>query len=171
MISNVPMMRQNRSHPVETSEMHYNQNMTTPLSHQHQHVMPMTSNYYDRQQSYKRKNEFGDGSSYRSDKIMRSNYNMVHGAKDSEYDLVMTSPGKSQRHYPTSGSSTAPMQKVFDRHNLGSGDGEYCLTIAKTSLYNALDTLPLNSIQWFVEFLIALISIGLVRMLEICKLN
>ncbi|XP_014366792.2 uncharacterized protein LOC106717442 [Papilio machaon] len=122
MISNVPMMRQNRSHPVETSEMHYNQNMSTPLSHQH--VMPMTSNYYDRQHNYKRKNEFGDGSSYRSDKIMRSNYNMVHGLpKDSEYELVRTSPEKSQRHYPSSGtSSTATMQKVFDRHNLGSGD-------------------------------------------------
>ncbi|XP_068631492.1 homeobox protein 5-like isoform X2 [Battus philenor] len=125
MISNVPIMRQNRAlNPVETSELHYNQNMNAATL-SNQHVMPVVSNYYDRAQSYKRKNEFGDGSSYRTDKIMRTNYSMVHGMPKDEYDsLGMSSPEKSQRHFATSGTSSgSPMQKVFDRHNLGSGDG------------------------------------------------
>ncbi|CAK1598884.1 unnamed protein product [Parnassius mnemosyne] len=126
MMSNVPIMRPSRPmNPVETSEMHYNQSMGTPNLN-NQHVMPMSSNYYERAQGYKRKHEFGDGSSYRTDKLMRTNYSMVHGLpKDSEYDgLEISSPDKSQRHFPTSGTSSdsASMQKVFDRHNLGSGD-------------------------------------------------
>ncbi|XP_053604257.1 uncharacterized protein LOC128671623 isoform X2 [Plodia interpunctella] len=128
MMSNASLMRQSRAHnPVESTEMHYNQNMNATAMN-NQHIMPVSSNYYDRTQGYKRKNEFGDGSSYRTDKIMRTNYSMVHGLpKDSEYDMGITSADKIQpRHFPSSGSSSRdnpPIQKVFDRHNLGSGDG------------------------------------------------
>lgn len=78
----------------------------------------MTSNYYDRQ-TYKRKNEFGDNSSYRHDKLMRTSYNMVHGQqKEGEYDLNADKTPK--RHFSNS-SSSSDMQKVFDRHGLGNG--------------------------------------------------
>ncbi|RVE54056.1 hypothetical protein evm_001179 [Chilo suppressalis] len=127
MMSNVPLMRQN---PVESTEVLYNQNINAPASNQHSN-MPMTSNYYERtftnKQTYKRKNEFGDGNSFRTDKMMRANYGMVHGlSKETDYDHIpITSPDKSQaRQFPPSGSSSdnSAMQKVFDRHNLGSGD-------------------------------------------------
>ncbi|KAJ8733266.1 hypothetical protein PYW08_001564 [Mythimna loreyi] len=128
MISNTPMMRQNRSHnPVESTDMHFNQNMnTSPMNNQQ--VMAMTSNYYERTQTYKRKNDFGDPSTYRPDKIMRTaNYNMVHGLqKDTDYESMgMSSPDKTQpRHFPLSGTSSdsSAMPKVFDRHNMGPGD-------------------------------------------------
>lgn len=88
--------------------------------------MPMTSNYYDRNQAYKRKNDFSDAP-YRPDKIMRTpNYNMVHGLqKETDYESMgMTSPDKTQsRHFPLSGTSSDSLPKVFDRHNMGSGDG------------------------------------------------
>lgn len=129
MISNTPMMRQSRSHnPVESTDMHFNQNMgSSPMSNQQ--VMPMTSNYYERTQTYKRKNDFGDPSTYRPDKIIRTaNYNMVHGLqKDTDYESMgMSSPDKTQsRHFPLSGtSSDSSMPKVFDRHNMGPGDGK-----------------------------------------------
>lgn len=129
MMPNVPLMRQNRTHSsVESTELHYNMNVN-PSSVNNQHnVIPVGSSYYDRTQSYKRKNDFGDGSSYRTDKIMRSNYGMVHGiSKDSDYDAMsISSPEKGQaRHFPPSGTSTdaSAIQKVFDRHSLGSSDG------------------------------------------------
>lgn len=128
-MSNVSLMRQTRTHnSVESTEMHYSQNLNTSSVNQH-NVMPVSSNYYDRTQAYKRKNDFGDGSTYRTDKIMRTNYGMVHGVpKDSDYDnMRITSPDKMQsRHFSPSGSTsdTSNIQKVFDRHNLGSGDGE-----------------------------------------------
>ncbi|XP_021187684.3 uncharacterized protein LOC110374337 isoform X1 [Helicoverpa armigera] len=127
MISNTPMMRQSRSHnPVESTDMHFNQNMnSSPMNNQQ--VMPMTSNYYDRNQAYKRKNDFSDAP-YRPDKIMRTpNYNMVHGLqKETDYESMgMTSPDKTQsRHFPLSGTSSDSLPKVFDRHNMGSGDDE-----------------------------------------------
>lgn len=126
MVPSVPIMRPNRA-PVDTSDMHYNQNLGAPaLNSQHQHVMPMASNYYERPQGYKRKNEFGNGPSYRTDKIMRTNYGMVHGLPKEEYEgMGMGHAEKSQRHYPTSGTSSEPqMQKVFDRHSLGPNDGK-----------------------------------------------
>ncbi|KAL0832840.1 hypothetical protein ABMA28_000999 [Loxostege sticticalis] len=132
MMSNVPLMRQNRVHnPVESTEVHYNQNINTPAVNNQHNVMPMTSNYYERtftnKQTYKRKNDFGDGPTFRTDKIMRTNYSMVHGLpKESEYDnMGITSPDKSQaRQFPSTGTSSdaSAIQKVFDRHNLGSGD-------------------------------------------------
>ncbi|XP_060801690.1 uncharacterized protein LOC106134694 isoform X2 [Amyelois transitella] len=127
LMSNVPLVRQSRSHnPVESTEMHYNQNMNAAANN-NQHVMPVSSNYYDRTHGYKRKNDFGDGSSYRTDKIMRTNYNMVHAMpKDSDYDnMGITSDKIQARHFPSSGSNmdNASMQKVYDRRNLGSGDG------------------------------------------------
>ncbi|XP_026737344.1 mucin-12 isoform X2 [Trichoplusia ni] len=129
MISNTALMRQNRSHnPVESTDMHFNQNMNSSTIN-NQPVMPMTSNYYERSQTYKRKNDFGDASTYRPDKIMRTpSYNMVHGMpKDSDYEAMgMSSPDKTQsRHFPHSGTSsdTTPLPKVYDRHNMGSGDG------------------------------------------------
>ncbi|XP_075971737.1 uncharacterized protein LOC142973673 isoform X2 [Anticarsia gemmatalis] len=127
-ILNAPMMRQSRPHnPVESTDMHYGQNMNTS-SINNQQVMPMASNYYDRTPAYKRKNDFGDTSSYKPDKIMRtSSYNMVHGLpKETDFDMGMSSPDKTQpRHFPPSGTSsdTSTMPKVYDRHNLGSGDG------------------------------------------------
>lgn len=108
--------------------MHFNQNMgSSPINNQQ--VLPMTSNYYERTQTYKRKNDFGDPSTYRPDKIMRTaNYNMVHGLqKDTDYESMgMSSPDKTQsRHFPHSGtSSDSSMPKVFDRHNMGPGDGK-----------------------------------------------
>ncbi|XP_022825476.1 uncharacterized protein LOC111355682 isoform X2 [Spodoptera litura] len=129
MISNTPMMRQSRSHnPVESTDMHYNQSMNASLMN-NQQVMPMTSNYYERTQTYKRKNEFGDASTYRPEKIMRTpNYNMVHGLqKDTDYESMgMSSPDKTQpRHFPLTGTSSdsSSLPKVYDRHNMGSGDG------------------------------------------------
>ncbi|XP_037296473.1 uncharacterized protein LOC115445393 isoform X2 [Manduca sexta] len=128
MISNITLMRSNRPHnTVESTDIHYNQNMSTP-SMNNQHIMAMTSNsYYDRTHTYKRKNEFGDGSTYRSDKIMRTNsYNAIHGLpKESEYDtLGISSHDKSHtRHFPSGSSSEmSSLPKLFDRH-LGSGDG------------------------------------------------
>lgn len=130
MISNTPMMRQSRSHnPVESTDMHYNQSMNASLMN-NQQVMPMTSNYYERTQTYKRKNEFGDASTYRPEKIMRTpNYNMVHGLqKDTDYESMgMSSPDKTQpRHFPLTGTSSdsSSLPKVYDRHNMGSGDGK-----------------------------------------------
>lgn len=127
-MQNIPMMRQNRTpNPVETSEIHYNQSMSTS-SVTNQHIMPVSSNYYDRAQAYKRKNDFGDGSSYRTDKIMRSNNGMVHGIpKETDYETMGISQDKTQaRNFSSSGSSSeTAMQKVFGRHNLGSGDGKY----------------------------------------------
>lgn len=127
MMSNMAMMHQNRPHnPVESSEIHYNQNMNIPPPH-NPHVMPMASNYYERTQTYKRKNDFGDGSTYRSDKIMRtSSYNMVHAPKDNEYDMGLPSDKPQVRHYQPSGSGTdtSVLPRGFDRHNLGSSDGK-----------------------------------------------
>lgn len=133
-MSNVPLMRQNRPHnPVESSELHYNQSMgAAPVNSQH-NVMPMGPNYYDRtftnKPTYKRKNDFGDGQTYRTDKIMRTNYGMVHGLpKETDYDMGISQPDKNHaRGLPPSGSSseTSAIQKVFDRHNLGSGDGKW----------------------------------------------
>ncbi|KAL4716640.1 hypothetical protein ACJJTC_008275, partial [Scirpophaga incertulas] len=129
-ISNVQQIRQNRSHnPVESSELHYNQNMTTTPNNQHG-MMQMATNYYERtytsKQTYKRKNDFGDGSNFRTEKLMRTNYGMVHGlSKENDYDMGLTTPDKAQaRQYPPSGTSSdgCAMQKVFDRHNLGPGD-------------------------------------------------
>lgn len=130
MMTNMPGMRQNRPHnTVESTEIHYNQNMGSTSANSSQHVMSITSNYYDRSPAYKRKNDFGDGSSYRLDKIMRTHgYSMAHGlAKEPEYNLMgVTSQDKSHpRHFPPGSSSDIP--KLFDRHNLGSGDGKYSL--------------------------------------------
>lgn len=133
-MSNVPLMRQNRpNNPVESTDLHYNQNMSAPpVTNQH-NVMAMTSNYYERtftnKQTYKRKNDFGDGPTFRTDKIMRTNYGMVHGLpKEADFDnMGITQPDKTQaRAFPPSGSSSesSAIQKVFDRHNLGSGDGK-----------------------------------------------
>ncbi|XP_064071512.1 uncharacterized protein LOC113392194 isoform X2 [Vanessa tameamea] len=123
MISNIQLMRLNRAHnPVESSEMQYHQNMNS--SSNSQHVLPMTSSLYDRPQSYKRKNDFGDGSTYRNDKIMRTNYGMVHGLPK-DYDAMAINQDKQQvRRFSPSGSNSesSNVQKVFDRH-LGSGDG------------------------------------------------
>lgn len=127
-ISNTPMMNQGRVHnPVESTDMHYSQNMNTSSAN-NQQVMPMASNYYERTPLYKRKNDFGDSSMYKPDKMMRtSNYNMVHGlTKQTDYNnMGMNSPDKTQpRHFPPSGTSTdsSTLPKVYDRHNLGSGD-------------------------------------------------
>ncbi|CAH2071202.1 unnamed protein product, partial [Iphiclides podalirius] len=110
MAASVPLMRPNRA-PVETTDVHYGQSLGASTIGGH--TMPMATNYYERPHGYKRKGDFG-GTSYRADKIMRSNYN-VHGMP-SEYD-------KSLRHYPKSGnSSDASMQKAYDRHRMGSGD-------------------------------------------------
>ncbi|XP_063377298.1 uncharacterized protein LOC134664535 isoform X2 [Cydia fagiglandana] len=122
-MSNLPLMRQNRNHnPVESTEMHYNQNVTPPANQQN--LMPLTTNYYERTHTFKRKNDFGDGSSYRTDKMMRTNYGMVHGLPKEDYDLGIASPDKQVRHFPPSGTSSdsSAIQKVFDRHNLGSGN-------------------------------------------------
>ncbi|XP_046963251.1 uncharacterized protein LOC124532396 isoform X3 [Vanessa cardui] len=122
MMSNIQLMRLNRANnPVESSEMQYNQNMNS--SSNSQHVLPMTSSLYDRPPSYKRKNDFGDGSTYRNDKIMRTNYGMVHGLPK-EYDALAAGQDKqSVRRFSPSGSNpeSSNVQKVFDRH-LGSGD-------------------------------------------------
>lgn len=126
MISHAPVMRQSRPHnPVESTDMHYNQSMNTPPVHNQ--AAPMASNYYDRSAAYKRKNDYGDTSSFKPDKIMRTaSYNMVHGlTKDSDYDAMgMSSPDKAQRHFPSGSSDTSTIPKVFDRH-LGSGDGKF----------------------------------------------
>ncbi|KAJ2951911.1 hypothetical protein O0L34_g4164 [Tuta absoluta] len=120
-MANIPLMRQNRTpNPVETTEMHYNQNMSTP-SVNNQHLMPVSSNYYDRSQAYKRKNDFGDGSTYRNDKIMRTNNGMVHGLPKDDFDALIAQDKVPSRHY-SSGSSGGNSMKVFDRQNLGSGD-------------------------------------------------
>ncbi|XP_049869876.1 uncharacterized protein LOC126369485 isoform X2 [Pectinophora gossypiella] len=123
-MSNIPLMRQNRTpNPVETTEMHYNQGMVQPAGN-NPHMMPVSSNYYDRSQAYKRKNDFGDGSTYRTDKIMRTNNGMVHGIpKESDFDMAMNQDKGQPRHFSSSGSSSDASMKVFDRHNLGSGDG------------------------------------------------
>ncbi|KAI8424375.1 hypothetical protein MSG28_002901 [Choristoneura fumiferana] len=128
-MSNLPLMRQNRNHnPVESTDMHYIQTMTpqpTTNPGSRQHLMPVTSNYYERTQTFKRKNDFGDGSTYRMDKMIRNTYGMVHGLPKEDYDnMVIGSPEKSQtRHFPPSGtSSDSSIQKVFDRHSLGSGN-------------------------------------------------
>ncbi|XP_034829844.2 methyl-CpG-binding domain protein 5-like [Maniola hyperantus] len=116
MMSNIQLMRMNRTHnSVESSEIQYNQSINPSNS---QHVLPMTSTLYDRPQSYKRKNDFGDGSTYRNDKIMRSNYGMVHGMPK-DYDMSMSQ--EKQRRFSPSGSNSesSSIQKVFDRH-LGS---------------------------------------------------
>ncbi|CAH2105802.1 unnamed protein product [Euphydryas editha] len=122
MMSNIQLMRLNRAHnPVESSEIQYNQNMNSTTNSQH--VLPMTSTLYDRPQSYKRKNDFGDGSTYRNDKIMRTNYGMVHGLPK-DYETMAISQDKQQvRRFSPSGSNSdnSNVQKVFDRH-LGSGD-------------------------------------------------
>lgn len=126
MMPNVPIMRPNRAPPVDTSDMQYNQSLGAPPLGS-QHVMPMPPNYYERSQGYKRKGEFANGPSYRTDKMMRTNYGMVHATPKEEYEGVgMGHAEKSRRHYNTSGSSAdPPVQKVFDRHSLGSNDGEY----------------------------------------------
>ncbi|CAG9559913.1 unnamed protein product [Danaus chrysippus] len=103
LMSNIQLMRLNRHNSVESSEMYHSM-----AANQQMMQMP-----YERPHSYKRKNDFGDGSSYRNDKIMRTNYNMVHVPK--EYDM---SQEKQRRFSPGSSES---MQKVFDRH-LGSED-------------------------------------------------
>lgn len=144
-ISNTPMMRQNLTqNPVESTDMHFNQNMSSsPINNQQ--AIPMTSNYYERPQTYKRKHDFGDPSTYRPDKIMRgANYNMVHGLqKDTDYESMgMSSPDKTQsRHFALSGTSSdsSSMPKVFDRHNMGSDDGKS--TLYHLSLCYALDSL------------------------------
>ncbi|XP_072939631.1 uncharacterized protein [Epargyreus clarus] len=129
LISNMQLMRSNRIHnTVESTEIQYNQSMASSAVNNQHNVMPMTSNYYERSQGFKRKNDFGDSSTYRADKIMRTNYNMVHGApKDTEYDNMSISSQEKQhlRHYPPSGTSsnTPTTHKVFDRHNsMASGD-------------------------------------------------
>lgn len=128
MMSNMPLTMRQRSHnPVESSEIHYNQPISTPQNH-NQHTLPMATNYYERTHTYKRKNDFGDGSTYRSDKIMRTHsYNMVHAPKDNEYDMGMSADKNQTRHYQPSGSNSdgPSLPKVFDRHNLGSSDGKY----------------------------------------------
>ncbi|KAI5644448.1 hypothetical protein NE865_03555 [Phthorimaea operculella] len=120
-MANIPLMRQNRTpNPAETTEMHYNQSMSTPAVN-NQHLMPVSSNYYDRSQVYKRKNDFGDGSTYRNDKIMRSNNGMVHGLPKDDFDALIAQEKVPSRHFSSSSSGDNSM-KVFDRHNLGSGD-------------------------------------------------
>ncbi|XP_023950425.2 uncharacterized protein LOC112054766 isoform X2 [Bicyclus anynana] len=122
MLSNIQLMRMTRTHnSVESSEIQYNQSMSS--SGNSQHVLPMTSTLYDRPQSYKRKNDFGDGSTYRNDKIMRSNYGMVHGLPK-DYDNISMGQEKQQRRFSPSGSNSesSSIQKVFDRH-LGSDNG------------------------------------------------
>ncbi|XP_039749340.1 uncharacterized protein LOC120626126 isoform X2 [Pararge aegeria] len=121
MLSNIQLMRMNRTHnSVESSEIQYNQSMNTAGS---QHILPMTSTLYDRPHSYKRKNDFGDGSTYRNDKIMRSNYGMVHGLPK-DYENMSMGQDKQQRRFSPSGSNSenSSIQKVFDRH-LGSDNG------------------------------------------------
>lgn len=127
MVPNNMMMRSHRVHnPVESTDMQYGQGINTPMNSHH--VMPMTANFFDRTHSYKRKNEFGDNSTYRSEKIMRTNsYNTLQNfSKESDYRPAgMHCPEKSQlRHYPSGSDSDATgLSKVFDRRNLGSGDG------------------------------------------------
>lgn len=125
MMSNIHLMRMNRAHnSVESSEIQYSQSMNS--SNNSQHVLPMTSTLYDRPQSYKRKNDFGDGSTYRNDKIMRSNYSMVHGLPK-DYDSMSMSQDKQRRFSPSgSNSESSSIQKVFDRH-LGSDNGKFVL--------------------------------------------
>ncbi|CAH0725286.1 unnamed protein product, partial [Brenthis ino] len=114
MMSNIQLMRLNRAHnSVESSEIQYNQSMTS----NNQHVLPMTSNIYDRPHTYKRKNDFGDGSTYRNDKIMRTNYNMVHGLPKDYENLGMTQE-KQARRFSSSGSTESHVQK-YDRLNSG----------------------------------------------------
>ncbi|XP_037869024.2 uncharacterized protein LOC101745326 isoform X2 [Bombyx mori] len=99
LMSNVPLLRANMS--------------SSPLNCQT--VMPAASAYYERMHPYKRKNEFGDGSSYRSDKIMRTNgFGVNHGlTKDLDYSaMTVSSQDRSYRHY----------QAASDRHNFSSGD-------------------------------------------------
>lgn len=118
LISNIHLMRQTRhTHgSVESTEMNYSQSHNQAVN---QHNPPMTPNYYDRP-TYKRKSDFTDNPTYRSEKLMRTTYNMVHGPqKDAEYD--MSADKTPKRHFANSGgSSEGPMQKVFDRH-LGNG--------------------------------------------------
>lgn len=125
------LMRSNRIHnTVESTEIHYNQSMAQSVVNNQHNVMPMTSTYYERSHSYKRKNEFGDGAAYRADKIKRTSYSTVHGPpNDKEYDAMGVAPQEKQhpRHYQPSGSNsnTSSVQKVFDRHSsIGSGDGK-----------------------------------------------
>lgn len=113
-MSNIQLMRLNRHNSVESSEMYHSM-----AANQQMMQMP-----YERPHSYKRKNDFGDGSSYRNDKIMRTNYNMVHVPK--EYDM---NQDKQRRFSPGSSES---MQKVFDRH-LGSEDGKCYMLYAYRS--------------------------------------
>ena len=95
MMSNIQLMRLNRAHnSVESSEIQYNQSMTS-----NQQILPMTSNIYDRQ-TYKRKNDFGDGSTYRNDKIMRTNYNMVHGLPKDYENLGLAQDKQVRRFSP-----------------------------------------------------------------------
>ncbi|XP_041971302.1 mucin-5AC-like isoform X2 [Aricia agestis] len=103
MMSNIQLMRLNRHLPVESTE--YGQANSQAL--------PVTSHLYDRH-GYKRKNDFGDGSSYRTDKIMRTNYTV--GAKN-VYDLGNP---QDKRHYAPGNSAEG--NKVYDRH-LGPRDG------------------------------------------------
>lgn len=121
-------MRSHRIHnPVESTEIQYGQTMNNQMNNHH---VPMSSNFYDRAHSYKRKNEFSENSTFRSEKIMRTNsYNSDNFPKESDYRLMNTNiPEKSQtRHYQASGSMSeaSGLSKVFHRHNVGSGDGKY----------------------------------------------
>ncbi|KAJ0178757.1 hypothetical protein K1T71_005532 [Dendrolimus kikuchii] len=125
MVPNMSMMRSHRVHnPVESTDMQYGQAMNNQMNSHH---LSMSTNFYDRAHSYKRKNEFGDSSTFRSEKIMRTNnYNSHSFPKESGYrPMSMNVPEKAQtRHYQPSGTmaETSGLSKIFDRNNLGSGD-------------------------------------------------
>lgn len=127
-MSNVHIMRHHRGPSRGIAD--YNQTISVTSVNNQQSITITPTNYYDRHPSYKRKNEFSDQSHYRQDKIMRTNYSMVHGPpKDMEYDTTIHIPEKSpptytQRHYMPQGNTPdgTQAQKRYDRHNLGAGN-------------------------------------------------
>ncbi|CAK1545836.1 unnamed protein product [Leptosia nina] len=104
-LSNIQLMRPNRSHSsVESTDVPY---MGPSGTNQHQHLMSMGSNLYDRPPCYKRKNEFD---SFRNEKLMRTSY-----MKDLEYDMMQE---KTPRHYQGTSSDLK-----YDRH-MGGHDSK-----------------------------------------------
>ncbi|GBP77869.1 Methyl-CpG-binding domain protein 5 [Eumeta japonica] len=124
--SNVQLMRHNRNTKhigVESSEILYNQTISVTSVNNQQSITITPTGYYDRPHSHKRKNEFTENQSYRSDKMMRMAYGMVHGPpKEIEFDQMQVIPyDKSQkaiqRHFsPGNSSDGANNQKMFERH-------------------------------------------------------
>lgn len=133
-------MRQNRlpSHGVESSEIHYNQTISVTSVNNQQSITITPTSYYDRSLAYKRKNEFTEIPSYRTDKIMRTDIGMVHGPpNDTEYETpVMNISEKqhnysqiNQRQYSSAGNASdgTSTQKRFDRRNVNAANGKFVL--------------------------------------------